>query len=222
MRLQKKRWPPWCEELSRHAEFPCCPGPRPTVMTQRPPPALPRHQQPIRAPEPTVWHRGRSTDSSMTSPLPHKQADLFSSVWNPAFVKRRAAPAGVTAGCVYSERRPNSDSQFSALCMLAAAAAICGDAWGLGSRGGCWEQKQRESGLCGPPAGWHQAPRREQEGPRSDRVPRRPNVDYREEGREREQRCAESCDPTWTRTNSYNHWSFRPKQSRRHRTTNKN
>lgn len=122
-----------------HAKFPCCPGPRPTVMTQWTPPAVPRRQQPIRSSEPTDgsrWHHAASKTEN---------ADLFSGVWNPAFVKQPPPPPVLQPGGVYSEQGPNaeSDSQFSALCLLAAAEAICGRAWGLGSSGGCWELTQR-------------------------------------------------------------------------------
>lgn len=59
-------------------------------------------------------------------------------------------------------------------------------------------------------------------GPRSNRGPRGPDAGYREEGREREQRCAESCDHRWTRTNSYNRRSFGSNSCPDDRTTNKN
>lgn len=86
-----------CEELGRHARFPCRPWPRPTVMIQRPPPARPRHRQPIGAPEPADGLDDITAAST---------TDLFSGMWNPAFVKRHAAPAGG----VYSEHGPNGES----------------------------------------------------------------------------------------------------------------
>lgn len=78
-----------------------------------------------------------------------EEADFFSSVWNPAFVQRRAAPVG----CVYRLRRPNRER----------VVCVC-----VGSRHQrLWPclrfREQRgllgESRLCGPPAGGQQAPR---------------------------------------------------------------
>lgn len=51
--------------------------------------------------QPHTLQSAATRDVSMTSQP--EEADFFSSVWNPAFVQRCAAPVG----CVYRLRRPN-------------------------------------------------------------------------------------------------------------------
>lgn len=86
-------------------------------------PTPPAANQSVRAHGLTLWPLHRQLDDISAASQTEK-ADLFSSLWNPAFIKRRAAPADVTA----SSGQTESDSQVSALCLLAAAAAICGSA----------------------------------------------------------------------------------------------
>lgn len=112
----------------------------PRVMTRWSPSASPRCQQPMRASKPTVWQHDDITAASQI-----EKADLFSGVWNPAFV---ALQPGMFKA---------SGVRLTALCLLAAAAAICGCAWGLGSRNtenlDCVGLQLQGTG--GPPEGGH-------------------------------------------------------------------
>lgn len=104
----------------------------PRVMTRWSPSASPRCQQPMRASKPTVWQHDDITAASQI-----EKADLFSGVWNPAFVALQPGmfkASGGQTSQTHSSVFVGSRRRHLWLCLRFR------------------EQKHWESGLCGPPA----------------------------------------------------------------------